>query len=463
MEYGPVITIAIFVCLFLWFAFKRASFLEQTRNRAMNGDPEAQCLLGVMYAKGRGIARNEAEAVKWFRMAAAQNFSEGQCLLGIMYRTGRGTPKNEAEALKLYRRAAEQNNAGAQAILGHMYATGTGAVKDDVEAHAWLTLAEAHGNQSGHEELLTIEQRMTSEQKARAALLKGVLEAKVAGTMLGTDPNDKIAALQVELKKVEAQPAAKLANHLTLGAQYENGEGVLVGEAEIAEQNNPTAILEAEGYTPDQVQLRKDGEQGDAAAQYSLGLNYCVGINVPKDDAEAVKWFKRAAEQNHVKAQYELAGMYEHGFGVAENKKEAAKWYLAAANQHHSEAQAQLGHMYACGIGVRKNDAEAVNWYRKAAEQGCDSSQCSLGSMYADGRGVRKDETEAFKWYQEAATTGNPLAQRKLGEMYFDGCGIPKNEKRAFDWWFLAAEQNDEEAQHHLRCYVSEMAEKIFL
>jgi len=37
-------------------------------------------------------------------------------------------------------------------------------------------------------------------------------------------------------------------------------------------------------------QLRMDAEQGDADAQYILGLMYANGEGVPENDAEAVKW-----------------------------------------------------------------------------------------------------------------------------------------------------------------------------
>jgi len=43
-------------------------------------------------------------------------------------------------------------------------------------------------------------------------------------------------------------------------------------------------------------------EQGDAIAQYNLGGMYQLGRGVPKDNKEAVKWFRLAAEQGHVNA-----------------------------------------------------------------------------------------------------------------------------------------------------------------
>ncbi len=38
-------------------------------------------------------------------------------------------------------------------------------------------------------------------------------------------------------------------------------------------------------------------DQGDADAQYSLGVMYDLGQGVAQDDAEAVKWYRAAAEQ----------------------------------------------------------------------------------------------------------------------------------------------------------------------
>ena len=42
---------------------------------------------------------------------------------------------------------------------------------------------------------------------------------------------------------------------------------------------------------------RHAAEQGDAAAQHTLGIMYANGLGVPQDDAEAVRWYRLAAEQ----------------------------------------------------------------------------------------------------------------------------------------------------------------------
>ena len=53
--------------------------------------------------------------------------------------------------------------------------------------------------------------------------------------------------------------------------------------------------------------------QGNAAAQYNLGVMYANGEGVPKDDAQAVQWYRKAAEQGDAKAQYKLGVMDANG------------------------------------------------------------------------------------------------------------------------------------------------------
>ena len=134
-----------------------------------------------MYANGRGVLKDDAEAVKWYRLAAEQGHADAQFYLGVMYangpgrpqgrcrsralvpagrrtgrghsavqprghvRHGRGVLKDDAEAVRWYRLAAEQGEATAQFNLGIMCANGEGVLKDSVLAHMWSNIAGANG------------------------------------------------------------------------------------------------------------------------------------------------------------------------------------------------------------------------------------------------------------------------------------------------------------------------------
>ena len=63
-------------------------------------------------------------------------------------------------------------------------------------------------------------------------------------------------------------------------------------------------------------ELKPLAEQGIAEAQYNLGLMYSNGQGVPRDDEEAVKWYRLAAEQGFAESQTNLGLMYGTGRGV---------------------------------------------------------------------------------------------------------------------------------------------------
>lgn len=112
---------------------------------------------------------------------------------------------------------------------------------------------------------------------------------------------------------------------------------------------------------------RKMAEGGDAQAQSNLGVMYANGYGVPRDHAEAVKWFRKAAEQGLAYARFNLGVAYYKGEGVAKDYAVAARWYRKAADHGHASSQFHLGIAYFRGEGVPKDNAEAYAWFNLAA------------------------------------------------------------------------------------------------
>ena len=108
--------------------------LANIRARAEIGDAQSQFELGGAFYSGTlGVAKDYAQAVKWNRKAAEQNYAPAQYNMGICYGEGQGVAKNEVEAMKWYRKAAEQNYAPAQYNLGACYGNGQGVPKNDAD------------------------------------------------------------------------------------------------------------------------------------------------------------------------------------------------------------------------------------------------------------------------------------------------------------------------------------------
>jgi hypothetical protein len=113
---------------------------------AVAGNASAQYNLGKMYADGKGVPQDFAQAAQWFRQAADQGVEDAQYYLGNLYALGQGVPQDFAQAAQWFRQAADQGHAGAQLLLGRMYVMGEGVPENYALAVYWFRQAAEQGN-----------------------------------------------------------------------------------------------------------------------------------------------------------------------------------------------------------------------------------------------------------------------------------------------------------------------------
>lgn len=89
-------------------------------------------------------------------------------------------------------------------------------------------------------------------------------------------------------------------------------------------------------------ELRKLAGQGDAEAQWQMGVRFHNGEGVPHDDAQAMQWFERAAEQGHVTAQGALGAYYFAARGVPRDLSKAYFWSMIAMAQGDEISKGRL-------------------------------------------------------------------------------------------------------------------------
>jgi len=175
------------------------------------------------------------------------------------------------------------------------------------------------------------------------------------------------------------------------------------------------------------------GVVASAWADYQEGFSaYMRG-----DYARALEAFLPLAREGHAEAQYTLGFMYAGGLGVPKRQAAAASWYRRAAQQGHVKAQVNLGVLHQEGQGVERDYAEAVRWYRRAADQGSAKGQYALGSMYRKGLGVPRDYVQAHMWYNLAAAQNLGIAgeERAAVARKMTSLQVDKAEKLAAQWW----------------------------
>ncbi len=111
-----------------------------------------------------------------------------------------------------------------------------------------------------------------------------------------------------------------------------------------------------------------------------FGGNFEDGVAAynSKNYKKAAEFFQKAAEQGNASAQYNLGVMYDNGQGVKKDYKKAIELYKKAAEQGNASAQSNLGVMYYYGRGVKKDKIKAYQLMMKAAKQGNVLAQSNL-------------------------------------------------------------------------------------
>ena len=87
----------------------------------------------------------------------------------------------------------------------------------------------------------------------------------------------------------------------------------------------PSVLLSADNSSDaaNFLEIKKSAEQGNAKAQYLLGVLYDTGDGVPQNNGKAFEWFAKSAEQGNAEAQFFLAGMYHKGDRIPQDYTKA--------------------------------------------------------------------------------------------------------------------------------------------
>ena len=112
------------------------------------------------------------------------------------------------------------------------------------------------------------------------------------------------------------------------------------------------------------------------------GVEAGLDATLRSDYETALKEFRALSEQGNAVAQFNLGVMYDKGWGVTQDYTEAVRWYRLAAVQGLVKAQVYLGMMYYRGEGVRQDHVQAHMWLNLAGAQG-EKNAASFRDMLA--------------------------------------------------------------------------------
>ena len=112
---------------------------------ATQGNASAQCRLGIMYGRGKGVDKDSSIAMKWLQTPAEQGNSIAQCYVGVLYEYG-SVNRDYLKAFEWYEKSALQGDSNAQNNLALMYEQGKGVEQDFIKALQWFEKAAKQGD-----------------------------------------------------------------------------------------------------------------------------------------------------------------------------------------------------------------------------------------------------------------------------------------------------------------------------
>lgn len=266
---------------------------------------------------------------------ARQGDPEAQLQLGLRHYRGEGCPPDPVTAADWVFKAAQSDLAEAQFVLGAFHQNGEGVIRDPAQAAIWYRKAAEQGH-------------VGAQFNLGYALETGE----------GVDANREEAISWYQ----------KAAGH---------------GDQDAIEALRELGLWEEGDPGPEEELERRAGD-GDATAQYQLGIRLAREDSAAKDLKRGVQLLIHAAEQNHAGAQSALGALHHQGLGMPQDLPEAVRLYRLAAEQGHATAQFNLGYCYEIGDGVDQNEDEAILWYAKAAEQGDEEATAALAELKAN-------------------------------------------------------------------------------
>ena len=178
--------------------------LDGLKEKAAKGDTRAQVELAYRYRDGKGVKRNDAEAVRWAHLAADRGDAGARDFLGWMYFEGRGV-KHSPEIAFGYFKSAAGESAQAGFNLGQCYFAAQGVEQDVPKAlAAWEKAAEmGHGRAASTAAMAYLSGEGVADDAERAAKL-----AERAATL--NDPSGLVVLGEIKYRAGAVDEARKL-------------------------------------------------------------------------------------------------------------------------------------------------------------------------------------------------------------------------------------------------------------
>ena len=441
-------------------------------SEAGKGNVHAKARLGVLYSSGLLGAEDWGTAMKWFQQSADQGHPEAQYIVALNYAQGKGVVKNEPEAFRYASLSAQSEFLAAKTLVGHYYLRGVGVVRDIPQAYQWFLKSAQDNDPEAYYQLALLYLDGTSIAKdiplAEKLLLKAAEHQHPLALIklgdfhrlgLGESKNLREAAYFYHRAIETHDPSVQhYIATLVLNKNWQGGYDPIYLMTLSAEQGFiPAQLILAKFYhhgihvkANDQLALKwylASAQENDFEAQYQAGMIYLRGdFGHTKDIARAIAYFKKSAQGQYYPAQYALASLSAEGHEVGLAPKKVVEYLRQGAQNGEIDAQIKLAKSLAA-FSLPYYDKVAFYWIEKAAKTQAPDACYLLAHFYSKGIGTEVLPEKSYLIYSDLAEKGHALSQLRLSEMYYYGQVVQKNLEQALYWGERAAKSEPEEGE----------------
>lgn len=154
-------------------------------------------------------------------------------------------------------------------------------------------------------------------------------------------------------------------------------------------------------------------QQGDAEAQYHVGMFYNNGIGTSKNTKLAFEWFQKSASGNNPLGAYKVGCYYSgqgQGFMDVDHGK-SLEYKMVAAKAGYTLAQYDTASLFFHNGNIN----EAIKWLKLAGDQGDFDSLYTLFGLYYQGKKTPRDLPSAYLYLKlaMAVSTNEPPSEIK--------------------------------------------------
>ncbi len=476
--------------------------LPKFKQAADLGHTESNYWLGVMYANGRGVEKNEVEAVRYYRIAAEKGDKGAQNNLGVCYRNGRGVAKNEVEAVKWYRLAANQGNIHAQFNLGLCYEFGRGVTKDINEAKAWYQKAADKGHSQAKERLNKFNGTGTSSSGSSSSYSSNsggsyiVNEQFSSSSSAWTKTKGQLLYNNGKITFIDQEGSgfSELSYKLPSNLKNQDFQLEFSMRATFRKVYNSLFFILGSSWSNAYWFGLADWDNGKIALsfgdddKFSKYYNYSTDANLSISDTHQyrmvksgsnVKWYTDGKllcsstidmskemtligfllpAKHEIEVDYiTIQSLSSNGGGSSSSyssssssSSEPSIKSTISSNGLSAKEIYEKGQNYNDGKnGVSKSHERAYQYFLKAAEMGYDNAYFSVALKYFYGLGTSTNYAEAVVWFKKYYDkhTYSSISAERIGDCYSKGgYGLTANRDEAIRWYRIAADKGRSEA-----------------